>query len=298
MAEAQPTDAIELLKADHRTVEGLFEEFDKARRSDKKAKLVAQICDELKIHTLIEEEIFYPTIRPKIEADIVDEGFVEHDGAKLLINDLLRSTPGEQYYDAKVKVLSEEIKHHVHEEERWMRGMFAQARRTDVDMDALGAKMAARKAELKGQGGNQGPAARQAHRRVGRRLSRAGGRSPQGRPPANQSERHPSSGSSKARPSRPSSAHSTVASTRTPLRTTMAIEAAGGGASAVAVAVRSVRSSSETGILPSQVNRLAAIGRRGPTGGASPETVRVAASMTSSRRDRGTAIPRQLLTHG
>ncbi len=148
MAEAEPTDAIRLLKADHRKVEDLFEKFDSARRSDQKARIVAQIITELKVHTLIEEEIFYPAIRPKIEASVVDEGVVEHDGAKVLLNDLDAAEPKDPFYDAKVKVLSEEIKHHVGEEERWITGMFAQSRRSDVDMDALGAKLAARKAEL------------------------------------------------------------------------------------------------------------------------------------------------------
>jgi hypothetical protein len=148
MAEDMPTDAITLLKADHRKVEDLFEEFDKARRSDRKAAIVQQICTELKIHTMIEEEIFYPAIKPKIDGAIVEEGVIEHDGAKVLINDLAQSDPKADYYDAKVKVLSEEIKHHVAEEERWITGMFAQARRSDLDMDALGARMAARKEEL------------------------------------------------------------------------------------------------------------------------------------------------------
>lgn len=147
--EVEPIDAISLLKADHRVVDDLFEQFDKARRSDTKARLVEQICTELKIHTIIEEEIFYPAVRPKIDADIVDEGIVEHDGAKVLINDLLGAKPTDKFYDAKVKVLSEEIRHHVQEEEKWLRGMFAQARRTEIDMEALGTELAARKAELK-----------------------------------------------------------------------------------------------------------------------------------------------------
>lgn len=150
-AQADPVDAISLLKADHREVDALFDEFDKARRSDTKERLVAEICTALKIHTLIEEEIFYPAVRSKIDPDIVDEGVVEHDGAKVLINDLSAAKPTDPFYDSKVKVLSEDIRHHVSEEEGWLRGMFAQARRTDIDMEALGAKLAARKAELKEQ---------------------------------------------------------------------------------------------------------------------------------------------------
>jgi len=156
MADDMPTDAIALLKADHRKVEQLFEEFDQARRSDSKARIVEQICTELKIHTIIEEEIFYPAVKPKIDAAIVEEGVIEHDGAKILINDLAQADPKSDYYDAKVKVLSEEIKHHVAEEERWITGMFAQARRTDLDLEALGTRMRARQDELVAQAGKKG----------------------------------------------------------------------------------------------------------------------------------------------
>jgi signal-transduction protein with cAMP-binding, CBS, and nucleotidyltransferase domain len=156
MAEDMPTDAIALLKADHRKVEALFEQFDQARRSDRKARIVEEICTELKIHTMIEEEIFYPAVKPKIDASIVEEGVIEHDGAKVLINDLAKADPKDDYYDAKVKVLSEEIKHHVAEEERWITGMFAQARRTDLDMEELGARLAARKEELMAQAKKKG----------------------------------------------------------------------------------------------------------------------------------------------
>ena len=102
MADDMPTDAIALLKADHRKVEQLFEEFDQARRSHSKARIVEQICTELKIHTIIEEEIFYPAVKPKIDAAIVEEGVIEHDGAKILINDLAQADPKSDYYDAKV----------------------------------------------------------------------------------------------------------------------------------------------------------------------------------------------------
>lgn len=148
MSQAEPIDAISLLKADHRKVEELFEEFDKARRSDSKARIVRDICIELKVHTQIEEEIFYPAVQPKIDEAIVEESYVEHDGAKVLINDLSAADPKDPFYDAKVKVLSEEIKHHVQEEERWLRGMFSQARRTDLDMEELGRKMSERKDAL------------------------------------------------------------------------------------------------------------------------------------------------------
>jgi hemerythrin superfamily protein len=142
------TDAIALLKADHRKVEDLFEKFEKASNDDKKNSLANEICTELKIHTMIEEEIFYPAFRGKIEDDTLDEAYVEHDGAKVLINDIMASRPDADFYDAKVTVLSEEIKHHVHEEEMPSDGMFAQCRRTDVDLVALRDAMIIRKEEL------------------------------------------------------------------------------------------------------------------------------------------------------
>jgi hemerythrin superfamily protein len=140
------TDAIALLKADHRKVEDLFAKFEKARSG--KQAIAETICNELKIHTLIEEEIFYPALKGKIEEDTLAEAYVEHDGAKILINDIMAGGPDDEFYDAKVKVLSEEIEHHVKEEEMPSEGMFAQARKTDVDLVALRDQMAARKAEL------------------------------------------------------------------------------------------------------------------------------------------------------
>jgi hemerythrin superfamily protein len=141
-------DAIALLKADHRKVEELFETFEKARGAERKAGLVKQICTELKVHTAIEEEIFYPACRGKVEEDLVNEAYVEHDAAKKLIAELEASEPDEDFYDAKVKVLSEEIEHHIEEEEKRSEGMFAQAKKAGLDMDALGEQMAARKQAL------------------------------------------------------------------------------------------------------------------------------------------------------
>lgn len=140
------TDAIALLKNDHRTVEDLFAKFESARTGNKRA-IAEQICNELKIHATIEEEIFYPALKDKIEDDTLNEAYVEHDGAKLLINDIMNSGDDE-LLDAKVKVLSEEIKHHVHEEEMPAEGMFAQARAAGVDLVALRDALAARKESL------------------------------------------------------------------------------------------------------------------------------------------------------
>jgi hypothetical protein len=149
-------DAIKLLTNDHRTVEKLFEDYEKARGASRKEKLVREICTELKIHSTIEEEIFYPALRGKIEEDMLDEAVVEHDGAKVLINDLESAEPDEEYYDAKVKVLQEQIEHHVGEEEKQRDSMFAQAKKSDADLQELGRRLAARKEELTQQAKTSG----------------------------------------------------------------------------------------------------------------------------------------------
>lgn len=147
-------DAIAMLKADHRKVEDIFAAFEKARGKDRKQALAEQACLELKVHTIIEEEIFYPACRGQIEEDLLNEAYVEHDAAKTLINDIEAGGPDEAFYDAKVKVLSEMIEHHVKEEEMRSEGMFSQARAAGLDMDDLADRMRARKkaamAELQG----------------------------------------------------------------------------------------------------------------------------------------------------
>lgn len=147
MPNATFTDAIALLKADHRQVQALFDKFEEARAGSRQ-KIAEQICTELKIHTIIEEEIFYPALQGKIEDDTWTEAFVEHDGAKVLINDIVSGSPDDDFYAAKVKVLGEEIRHHVQEEERRQEGMFAQARKAGVDLVELRDRMLARKQEL------------------------------------------------------------------------------------------------------------------------------------------------------
>jgi hemerythrin superfamily protein len=141
------TDAVTLLKSDHRTVEELFERFENSNSKVSKAKIAQQVCMELMVHATIEEEIFYPAVKDSVEEEIHHEAYVEHDGAKVLIAEILAGSPEDTFYDAKVKVLSEMIKHHVKEEEQ-RDGMFAQAKKGDVDMRELGSLLAARKAEL------------------------------------------------------------------------------------------------------------------------------------------------------
>jgi len=141
-------DAIALLKADHREVEGYFEAFEKARSDDRKQQLAEKICRALTVHATIEEEIFYPAfLEATEEEDLHHEAAVEHDGAKKLIAEIESSGPDDDYYDAKVTVLSEMIKHHVNEEEK-RDGLFAKSRQSEMDLEALGEQLAARKAEL------------------------------------------------------------------------------------------------------------------------------------------------------
>src|SRR3546814_16961039 len=97
-------DAIDLLKQDHREVEDLFEQFEKAKGNDRKEKLCKQICTELIIHTMIEEEIFYPAFRGKIEDDVLDEAHVEHDSCKMLIAELMNSEPGAEFRSEERRV--------------------------------------------------------------------------------------------------------------------------------------------------------------------------------------------------
>jgi hypothetical protein len=142
-------DAIALLKADHRKVEDLFDQFEKAHEAHRKEKLVKQICTELSIHAMIEEEIFYPACADQVkDEDLLEESYVEHDGAKVLVAELIKSDPGNEFYDAKVSVLSEMIKHHVKEEEKRAEGLFAEAKKAGLDMEGLGERLMQRKQEL------------------------------------------------------------------------------------------------------------------------------------------------------
>jgi len=146
-AARRPQDAIALLRADHALVEDLFEQFEKARNERRKQTLATQICLELKIHAQIEEEVFYPAARevlPK-EKDLLDEADVEHASAKDLIAQIEAGKPGDDYWEAKVTVLGEYIKHHVKEEQT---EMFPKVRKTRLDLKALGEQLRARKEEL------------------------------------------------------------------------------------------------------------------------------------------------------
>jgi hemerythrin superfamily protein len=149
MASTTSQDAIALLKEDHRAVEKLFKEFEGAKGEGRKEKLARRICMELTVHTKIEEEIFYPACKGKVDEDLLKEAYVEHDAAKLLIAEIeAGSGQSDEFFDAKVQVLSEQIEHHVEEEEK---ELFPEVRKADLDLKALGEQLAARKKELMGE---------------------------------------------------------------------------------------------------------------------------------------------------
>lgn len=142
----KPQEATVMLRADHAKVSELFEQFERSRSLDKKRVLVATICQELRVHTELEESIFYPAVQQALkDHELVPEAHVEHASIKSLIEQVECEEPGSDEYDAKVKVMSEYVKHHVKEEHT---EIFPKAKKTSLDMKALGEQMAARKAEL------------------------------------------------------------------------------------------------------------------------------------------------------
>jgi hemerythrin superfamily protein len=141
-------DAISLLKADHRTVEKLFDEYENASRKDRKFKIAMQICEELTLHALVEEQGFYPPAKAALgeDADLVSEATVEHASLKWLIEQLQSEDVESELYDSKVKVLQEYVSHHVKEEEK---EMFPKLKKTDLDLVNLGADLMTLKEKLK-----------------------------------------------------------------------------------------------------------------------------------------------------
>ena len=141
--------AIEMLRADHKVVSALFAEYEKARFTRKKRAIVARICDELSVHAQLEEEIFYPAVKRALkDTEMVPGAKVEHASLKALIPQVEGVEPYGEMFDAKIKVLSEYVVHHVHEEQN---DMFPKAKASKLDLSALGAEMAARKQELQAE---------------------------------------------------------------------------------------------------------------------------------------------------
>ena len=145
------TDAVSLLKADHRKVKQWFEQFQNTKSHDRKQDLAEKICRALKMHAQIEEEIFYPAFQQATGDDnMFHEALIEHQGAKKLIAEIENSDISDEFYCSKVKVLSEMIKHHVREEEK-PNGMFTEAKKSGIDLREIGRLLAKRKAELAGE---------------------------------------------------------------------------------------------------------------------------------------------------
>ena len=140
------SDAIALLRADHRLVSELFEQFEKARSPTKKKALVQQICTELTVHAQVEEEVFYPAVKAALKDDeLIPEARVEHETLKWLIAQVESVEPDGEEYDAKIQVMAEYVKHHVKEEQN---EIFPKAKAAGLDMTDLGAQIAARKESL------------------------------------------------------------------------------------------------------------------------------------------------------
>lgn len=145
----RPQEATAMLRADHKLVSGLFEEFESARSGAKKRALAAQICAELTIHAEIEEEIFYPAVKKALkDKELVPEATVEHATMKELIAQIEAVHADDELWEARVKVLGEYVKHHVKEEQN---EMFPKARKSKLDMAELGAMMRQRKEELQNE---------------------------------------------------------------------------------------------------------------------------------------------------
>ena len=150
-SKAKAAGAIEMLKEDHAKVQKAFKEFEKMDREDTETmkRLVQTVCEDLKVHTSLEEEIFYPAVREAIEdEDIMNEAAVEHETAKMLIDQLENMGPDDPNYHATFTVLGEYVKHHIKEEED---EMFPQAKKTDLDFEDLAQRMKERKQELVGE---------------------------------------------------------------------------------------------------------------------------------------------------
>ena len=139
--------AVELLRNDHYALKALFREFDAAEEPEEKARIVRQSLDELDVHASVEEKVFYPAVRQDSPdaADKLDEALEEHHAARLLMHELRGMSPGDERFDAKFRVLTEMVKHHVKEEEA---EMFARARTGKLDLNALGKRLQAAKTSL------------------------------------------------------------------------------------------------------------------------------------------------------
>jgi len=162
---------MEMLKSDHKKVQGLFEQFESTDNSRTKARIVDETLRELEVHATLEEKLIYPAIRKKIDqADVMDEALEEHHIAHVLINELKRMKESDPRYDAKFTVLGESIKHHVKEEEGTM---FPEAEKADIDWDKLSQEAMKRKHRLMARKSGKGNRARMKNSSSRRHLKKA-----------------------------------------------------------------------------------------------------------------------------
>ena len=143
--------ALELLTNQHREVEKLFARIEKATKTEIKNKLFAQLADDLAMHAAIEEHQFYPAVRAKRTEDILLESLEEHVGIKRVLADLLETDAADETFDAKIKVLKEQVEHHVEEEET---DLFPKSKKVldAKEMTALGASMDEEKSRIEKKG--------------------------------------------------------------------------------------------------------------------------------------------------
>jgi len=162
---------MEMLKSDHKKVQGLFEQFESTDNSRTKARIVDETLRELEVHATLEEKLIYPAIRKKIDqADVMDEALEEHHIAHVLINELKRMKESDPRYDAKFTELGESIKHHVKEEEGTM---FPEAEKADIDWDKLSQEAMKRKHRLMARKSGKGNRARMKNSSSRRHLKKA-----------------------------------------------------------------------------------------------------------------------------
>jgi hemerythrin superfamily protein len=146
----KPVDAISFLQSDHRRIESGFRKLDKARDRDRKSEVALKVCEALRIHTQIEEEIFYPAFLAVTgDRRACHQAEVEHDGLRTLIAEIEQSSPREIYFDARVHVLFELLTRRIEQEEK-PGGVFAIARKSSMDQEAVGKRLRARKRQLEG----------------------------------------------------------------------------------------------------------------------------------------------------
>jgi len=141
--------AIAILLKDHDNVKQLFDTFEKAKSTAEKEKIIAAALSELKIHAVVEEEIFYPAVRQHVGKDLMNEADEEHHVARVLIAELDRDGRANDHRDAKFKVLSESVRHHIKDEEG---EVLPKAKELQIDFEALGQRILERKASLKKDG--------------------------------------------------------------------------------------------------------------------------------------------------